>query len=341
MNTRVMWVGTRGQIEEDLVPRAGIDLHTIQGGPIVGVRLATRARNAARLAGSLAAAHRLLGAFRPDVVFLTGGYVNLPVALAARVHGVPIAIFLPDVEPGAAIRLLSRLAARVACTTAASAAFLPAEKLVETGYPVRFSLRSATALTPAEARAEFGLRPDEPTLFVFGGSRGAQSINRALLAILPALLELAQVIHISGTLTWPEVEAGAAAVPEALRARYRPFPYLHDEMGAAFRAADLVMARAGASMLGESPAFGVPAVLVPYPHAWRYQKVNADFLAERGAALRLDDEQMGEALLPMLRGLLGDESRRRAMGAAARALDRPEAARHIGELLQRLAEGQA
>jgi UDP-N-acetylglucosamine:LPS N-acetylglucosamine transferase len=102
------------------------------------------------------------------------------------------------------------------------------------------------------------------------------------MASLPQLLAHYQVIHISGTLTWSQVEANLETLSQAERAYYRPYPYLHERMGAAFRAADLVVARAGASMLGEAPAFGLPSVLVPLTFAWRYQKVNADFLADQG-----------------------------------------------------------
>lgn len=339
--TDVMWVGTRGQTEETLVPRAGLRLETLPAGPIAGLPWRTRLKNAALLARSLVPANQLMASFRPDVVLLTGGYVNVPVALVARMRRVPVAIYLPDVEPGAAIRFLSRFAARIACTAEETSDFLPAQKLVPTGYPVRFEIRAATALTRSEALARFDLSADRPTVFVFGGSRGAQSINRALMAVLPALLRRAQVIHVSGTLTWPEVEAFARGLSPVERASYRPYPYLHEEMGAAFRAADLVVARAGASMLGEGPAFGVPAVLVPYPYAWRYQKVNADYLAEKGAALRLDDGRLSDELLPTIETLLADEPRRKAMGVAAAKLDQPDAAGRIGDILLRLAEGNA
>ncbi|HMT19841.1 MAG TPA: glycosyltransferase, partial [Promineifilum sp.] len=128
----------------------------------------------------------------------------------------------------------------------------------------------ALLLSKAEALAQFDLLPGRPTLFVFGGSRGARNINRALMAALPELLQSAQIIHVSGELTWPEGETNAATLPNDLRRFYRPYPYLHEEMGAAFRAADLALARAGASMLGESPAFGLPSILVPLTFAWRY-----------------------------------------------------------------------
>jgi len=329
----ILWIGAKGEMEETLVPKAGLRLETIPAGPIVGVPLPTRVRSAAKLARGFGAALGHVRRFRPAVVFMTGGYVAAPVAAAARLRGVPIVVYLPDVEPGSTIRAVMPLARRVACTTDGSRAFVPAHKMVVTGYPVRPEIRAARRLSRAEALAHFDLRPGRPTLFVFGGSRGARAINRALMGILPALLAEAQVIHVSGALTWPEVEANAATLPAELRACYRPYAYLHEEMGPAFRAADLVVARAGASMLGECPAFGLPSVLVPLTFAWRYQKVNADYLTERGAAVQLTDETLPKALLPTVRALLFAPDRLAGMAAAAAALDRPEAAADLARLI--------
>lgn len=332
----MLWIGTHGEMEERLVPREGIPLRTIPGGPIAGMPRMTQAKNAVKLATAVASATRLIRGFKPDVALLTGGYVNLPVATATKLSGVPTAVYLPDVEPGSAIRRIEPLVQTIACTTEDSAEFLPASKLAVTGYPVRSKLLESLDLTVTEARSQFELDAARPTLFVFGGSRGAQSINRALMAILPELLQFAQVIHISGTLTWDEVEANAATLPADLRAHYKPFPYLHEEMGAAFRASDLVVARAGASMLGECPAFGVPAILVPYPHAWRYQKVNADYLAARNAGIRINDEAMATDLLPTIRDLFGEGQRLAEMKQAAQALAQPQAAANIADVLQQL-----
>lgn len=334
----VLWIGTRGEMEEQLVSRAGIRLETINGGPIVGVALWRRALNGARLLWSLGKVTRLMRQFAPDVLFMTGGYVNGPVALAAGILRVPSAIYLPDIEPGAAIRTLSRFAQRIACTAEASRQYFEASKVVVTGYPVRPSVREAAGLSRREALARFDLAPGRRTLFVFGGSRGARSINRALLDSLPVLLAHHQVIHVSGKLDWPKVEERAAQLPARFRRYYRPYAYLHERMGAAFRSADLAVARAGASMLGESPAFGLPSILAPYPHAWRYQKVNADYLAERGAALRLDDAQLATQLAPTVMALLEDKARLSAMSDAARALDEPGAARNLAQLLGELAK---
>lgn len=329
----ILWIGTKGEMEETLVPKAGLRLETIPGGPIVGVPLRTRARNAMRLARGIGAASGHVRRFRPNVMFMTGGYMAAPVAVAARRHGVPIVIYLPDVEPGSSIRFAVPMARRIACTTAGSAAFVPEEKMVVTGYPVRPEIRAARSLSRAEALAAFDLTAGRPTLFVFGGSRGARNINRALMASLPHLLAEAQIIHVSGTLTWPEVESNATTLPEELRAYYRPYPYLHEEMGPAFRAADLVLARAGASMLGECPAFGLPAVLVPLTFAWRYQKVNADYLTQHGAAVQLIDETLAETLLPTVRSLLFNQAKLSQMAAAATALDRPNAAVELARVI--------
>ena len=329
----ILWIGTRGEMEELLVPRAGLKLEMISGGPVVSVPPHVMIMNGMKLIWSIGTASRLIRRFQPDVMFMTGGYMAAPVTLAARLHRVPITIYRPDVEPGSSIRFSLRFAEKVACTSPDSRQFVPQKKMVVTGYPVRAELRAAAELSKVEALSQFDLQPDRKTLFVFGGSRGARNINRALMAVLPDLLSRFQVIHISGTLTWPEVEANAADLSADLRQWYRPFPYLHEEMGSAFRAADLVVARAGASMMGEGPAFGLPAVLVPLAWAWRYQKVNADFLTERETAVQLTDEQLPDDLLPTILTLLGDEAKLVQMGMAAKALDKPDAAVNLARMI--------
>jgi UDP-N-acetylglucosamine--N-acetylmuramyl-(pentapeptide) pyrophosphoryl-undecaprenol N-acetylglucosamine transferase len=183
----------------------------------------------------------------------------------------------------------------------------------------------------------FDLSPDKSTLMVTGGSLGARSINRALISILPDLLPEMQVVHLTGNLTWPEVEAAVQSLPKELADNYRPYPYLHERMGAAFTVADLVVSRAGASILGELPAYGTPAILIPYPHAWRYQKINADYLVNRQAAVVLADEDLSAKLLVQVRELMHNESKRGLMQAAMQALANPNAAKTIASLLREMA----
>jgi UDP-N-acetylglucosamine--N-acetylmuramyl-(pentapeptide) pyrophosphoryl-undecaprenol N-acetylglucosamine transferase len=275
------------------------------------------------------------------VALVTGGFITAPVALAAWLRRVPVLVYLPDLEPGLAVRFISRLAARIAVTAEESRAFFrrlgQAGKVLVTGYPTRPDL---TVAPRADAQRQMGLDPRRPVILVTGGSRGARSINRAVVAALPDWLKDFQVVHLTGQLDWPEVERAQAALPAEPRAHYHARPYLH-EMGWALAAADLVVSRAGASALGEYPLFGLPAVLVPYPFAWRYQKVNADYLAARGAAVRLDDEHLATALAPTVRHLLDDPDRLARMRAAARAAATPQAAQSIGEALVALAAGRA
>jgi len=340
----VLFVGGVGGIEAELVQRAGLPFRAIHAGGLHGVGWRAPL-NALKLSVGFAQAWRLVGQFQPDVLFLTGGYVGIPVALAARLRGVPILVYLPDVEPALSVRVMARLAQKVTVTTGASRRYLPAGKVVVTGYPVRPALREAAAgdeeRVRAEARRVFGLQDDLPTVLVFGGSRGARSINRAVVAILEPLLEQAQVIHISGRLDVAEMQERRAQLPERLQRRYHLYSYLHEEMGLALRVADLVVSRAGASILGEFPLFGLPAVLVPYPYAWRYQRVNADYLVRQGAAVCLDDERLSQELWPTLRRLLDDEAARVEMRERARSLACPDAAQRIAAELSRLVAGSA
>ena len=326
-------MGSRDGLEEELVHRAGIPFRGIAAGGLHGLTPWRAIPNLVRLVRGLGQAWRLMGDFRPDVCFVTGGYVSVPVTLAARLRQVPVLVYLPDIEPGQAVRFIGYFARRVAVTAEDSRTYFPSDKVVVTGYPIRAELME---VDKAAAQQKLGLDPALPTLLVFGGSRGARSINRALAGILEELLPRCQIIHISGRLDAEWVVACRDALPMELRSRYHPYAYLHsEEMAQAMKAADLVVARAGAATLGEFPAMGLASILVPYPYAWRYQRVNADYLAERGAAIRLDDERLREELLPTVRRLLADDEERRRMGERARALARPKAARRIArELLQ-------
>jgi UDP-N-acetylglucosamine--N-acetylmuramyl-(pentapeptide) pyrophosphoryl-undecaprenol N-acetylglucosamine transferase len=171
---------------------------------------------------------------------------------------------------------------------------------------------------------------------VAGGSKGARSINEALIRCLPGMLKLAQVVHVTGQGEWDAVTEATSGLTKVQRRRYRAFPYLHEQMGAALAAADLAVMRAGASTLGELPLFGLPAILVPYPHAWRYQRVNAEYLAAHRAAVVIKDEELGSELLPAVQKLLRSSSRWRSMQAGMRSLAKPDAAQALASQLLEL-----
>lgn len=322
----VLWTGGEGGMETRLVERSGIPFRTIPAAGIHGIGLRSLPRNLWQLSRGVFASRRILMEFRPDVLFFTGGYVAVPMALAGR--KVPSLLYVPDIEPGLALNTLTRFADKIAVTAEDSYQYFKHPgRLILTGYPTRSDL---TGWTRQTARQTLNLTDESPVLLVSGGSKGARSINNAVLANLPALVEMTQVVHITGELDWPEVEEKMKALPTAQSVRYHAFPYLHEEMGAALAAADLAVSRAGASILGEYPLFGLPAILVPYPHAWRYQKVNANYLVQRRAAIVLEDGTLSVQLLPTVKELLSQPQKLASMQAAMQRLSHPEAAAEIG-----------
>jgi UDP-N-acetylglucosamine--N-acetylmuramyl-(pentapeptide) pyrophosphoryl-undecaprenol N-acetylglucosamine transferase len=325
-----------GSVEEDLATRAGVPFEAIESGQMRGMAPWVAARNLLKAGRGARQASRVIARFRPEVVFVTGGFVAGPVVLAAWRAGVPVFIYLPDVEPGLAIRRMSRFARRVGVTFPEVARWFPG-KAVVTGYPVRHEILDL-ARQPSLARERLSLLADIPVVLVFGGSRGARSINQALANALPALLPHCQVVHISGTLDWATVETEAHNLADELRPRYHAYPYLHEDMPLALAAADLVVARAGASTLGEFPALGLPSILAPYPYSGQHQEVNADYLAQRGAAIKLPDSELSEQLATTVLRLLQDPTELAAMSQATRSLAQPAAAEAIGRELQRLAQ---
>ncbi|MFQ3536732.1 MAG: UDP-N-acetylglucosamine--N-acetylmuramyl-(pentapeptide) pyrophosphoryl-undecaprenol N-acetylglucosamine transferase [Aggregatilineales bacterium] len=337
-SARLHFVGSATGIENELVPREGwAGFHRVQSGALHGVGRLRQLSSGLRILIGTWQAWRLAARYRPRALFLTGGWATFPTALACWLRGVPIVVYMPDIEPALGIRVISRFARLILAPVPESKEYFWRGSRVEAvGYPLRRALLRADRQT---AQAHFKLDSGRLTLLVFGGSLGARSLNNALAAILPDILEMGvQVLHISGKADWETVQAQRAALDSALRGRYHAFAYLHDEMGLALAAADLAVCRAGASVLGELTHFGLPAVLVPYPHAWRYQKVNADWLVARGAAIRLDDEHLSNALLPTLRTLLSDTARLDTMRESARRAAVPNAAQCIAERLLEVAK---
>jgi len=335
----VLWVGGEGGIEADLLSKEQVNFTTVPAAGIHGVGLRALPGNLWRLFKGFIAARRVIKDFRPQVMFFTGGYLAVPVALAgwwtgSREINPSTLLYAPDIEPGLALRTLARLSDQIALTVEESMNYFSNQsKLKVTGYPIRPDLKEWSM---DDARRALNLTPGLPTLLVFGGSKGARSINQALLKILPELLFELQIIHISGHLDWSEVESAKSTLSADQASRYHAFPYLYEEMGAALTVADLVVSRAGASVLGEFPSFGIPAILVPYPHAWRYQEVNGLFLEQKGAALVLQDDKLVDELLPTIRGLFSDYNQRESMRRAMQSLAKPNAAESIADLLHGL-----
>lgn len=324
----LLYVGVRGRIDERIVPAAGLPFRAVSSGQLRVSSPLTFVRNLARLALGSLQALRLLRAQHPAAVFATGGYASVPVGLAARILRRPLVVYLPDVTPGWAVRLLSRLATRMATTSDRALAHLPARKTSVVGYPVRDDFWTADRNS---SRAKLGLSAEGHVLLVTGASLGARAINDAIFDALPALLDRAQLLHVTGADDEARAIEHRDALPQPQRARYHVRGYLAD-MPDAMVAADLAVSRAGASVLGELPAAGLPAILVPGEYEGWTQAPNAEYLQSEGAAVMLRNADLLR-LADTVVSLLEDAARLARMREAARRLAHPDAARDLARLV--------
>lgn len=333
-----LYLGRGGAIEERLAQRAVIPFQSIQAGGIRGLAPWTAARNLWRLFKSTGRARAAIRAFKPDVTFVTGGYVSAPAIWASSAEHIPSVIYLPDLEPGWAVRVTSRWADRVAISFPEVARHLPPGKTFVTGYPVRAEFFQTDR---TRARQMFHLDPDIQTVTIFGGSTGAHHINQAAVTNLVELTRMAQVIHLTGVNDEAWVREEVERLSNDLRTRVRVYGYLDDQLPHALAAANVVVARAGAATLGEFPALGLPAVLVPGPFAGMHQERNAAFLVEHGGAVKVDDGALPGELVPTLRTLFDAPEQLQKMSTAMRQLAQPCAAARIAELLRSMAGADA
>jgi len=328
----LLWLGVRGRVDETIVPREGIAFRAISAGALRVASPLTFALNVLRLGwGALQSAWILLR-FKPDAVFATGGYASVPVGASARLLRKPLVVYLPDVTPGWAVRLLSRLATRMTTTSERALDHLPRDKTTVVGYPVRAEFWSTDR---AGARATLGLASDAKVLLVTAGSLGARRINEAIWPALPQLLERCDVLHVTGSADEAVADERRARLTPEQQARYHVRGYL-PEMPAAMVAADLVVCRSGASTLGELPAAGAPAILVPGEYEGWSQAPNAEFLQAEGAAVMLRNREL-DRLAETVIDLLADDARLASMRAAMKKLARPDAARDLARILVEVA----
>ncbi len=293
----------------------------------------------ARLALSLPQATAILARRRPDAIFTTGGYMAIPVVLAASGLRIPVVMWDGNVIPGRSVRATARLVAAVAVSSPATctALGLPAGRCFETGTPIR----DLEGIDPLAARERFGVPPGGRLLLVFGGSQAVRRFNAAVAGALGRLVERVHVVHVTGDDGYAAALAGREALAAAVRDRYRPYPFLRAEMTQALVAADLIVGRAGSSTLAEATALGRPMVIVPYPHAAGHQRANALPLVEAGAARLIDDADFDAEALLAAAAILDDSAAHNAMAAASRALGRPAAAAAVAELVFAAAERRA
>jgi UDP-N-acetylglucosamine--N-acetylmuramyl-(pentapeptide) pyrophosphoryl-undecaprenol N-acetylglucosamine transferase len=336
--TEFLFVGSERGLEGRVVPEAGFALATLPARGVMRTRWWRLPAATFWNAVALVRAFLVLRRFRPDVVLGTGGYVALPVGLAARLSGRPLLLQEQNAVPGLANRVLSLFAEEVHVAFSEARRWLwRKDRLRLSGNPVRRIILSGDRRT---ARGRFGLAEGLPTVFVFGGSRGARKLTDAALEAMR---------HLRGTLdcqyilqTGREDHARAHEAVEKLGVRATVLPYVM-QIHEAYAAADLVVCRAGAMTLAEIAACGVPAILVPFPYsAYDHQVLNARSLAERGAAvLILDADLTGQRLAQEILRLLRDREALVHLSSNARTFARLDAAERIAQSVVAWAQPRA
>ncbi len=295
--------------------------------------LGLNARDVLRTAHGVAGAMSVLRHFRPDVIFLKGGYVCLPIGIAAYLLRIPFVIHESDVSPGLTNRILGRWATKIAVGFPEKSYHdFDTKRLVYTGNPVRRDLLKAHRL---EGLAALKLDSNLPIVLVTGGSQGAAAINDCVMAALPELLAFCQVVHLTGERELERVkfELGRSEPPRYFE-RYRPFAFLMAEMGPALAAADVVVARAGANSIAELAALGKPTILIPNYQMAGHQEENAKLLSRAGAMRVLDERKLTpQRLIGELKRLVNDEGEQHSLVSALKPFVRPDADMELARVI--------
>lgn len=322
----VLYVGTERGIEARVIPARGDALELIGVAPLKGRSGMDLARSLAMLPGAAAQAMRILSRFKPDLVLGVGGYASGPMLAAAAARGVPTAVLEQNAFVGLTNRMLAPVVGRAYVTFAETADRFAASRVRVSGNPVRRAFVDAARRAHTDPE---GFEARARRVLVLGGSQGAQALNETVpqaLARAGLATRGVEIVHQSG-----------AAMRDEVAARYRDLgveaevvPFI-DDMAAAYAAAAVVIARAGATTVAELCAIGRPAVLIPYPFAANdHQRKNAEALEREGAAVCVPQDRLDAGgLAEEVGSLLDDPRRRRAMGDAARRFGRPDAAASI------------
>lgn len=303
--TEILFVGALGRMEMERVPAAGYD---IVGLPVAGFDRKRLWRNFSvllKLWRSMRRARKVLRDFRPDIAIGVGGYASGPMLKQAQQAGVPTLLQEQNSYAGVTNKLLARKAGAICVAYPGMERFFPDGRIIMTGNPVRADIVE-TSISKADAKKALGMDPDRKLVLVVGGSLGARTINESIALSFDAMAEAgAQVLWQTGKLYAEECSA-VAAPHEHVKA----MPFITD-MATAYRAANLVVARAGAGTISELQLIGLPSILIPSPMvAEDHQRKNAQALVDRDAAVMVLDADARRDLSGLVASLLADDDRR-------------------------------
>ena len=336
----LLWIGSKDGVEATEARARGIPFRAVSTGKFRRYPDFKTVTDAVRVPLGVPQAWWILRAFKPDVIFSTGGYVSTP-SVVGGTRMAPVLSHEQTAILGLATRLNARFVDVQALTFETSLAYTKdASKTVVTGNPVRGSLQQGTR---EGGLHRFGFRSDLPVLFVTGGARGSSPLNERIEAILDDLLAQMQVLHQTGATSdnpdFERLSARQASLPAETRERYRVIERIQDEMADVYAMADLMLARAGAGTVAEIAYLGKTAILIPLPGAGgNEQHRNAEALSSIDGAVVLDQSEAYPARLrELILGLAGDPERRAQIGKNAAKAGRPDAASRLADQLLELA----
>ncbi len=334
-DTSFLFVGAQDKMEMEKVPAAG---YPIEGLWISGFSRSFSKGNLLfpfKVLSSLKKSKQIVKKFSPDVAVGTGGFASGPVLKVAGSKGVPYVIQEQNSFPGVTNRLLAGKASKICVAYDKMDRYFDKKKLMFTGNPVRKEVVSIAGKRD-DALAFFGLSDKKPVLLIVGGSLGAQSVNRAVLAHLDQLVQMGmQVIWQTGKTTYKEMKsAGADYEDKGIR-----ILQFIDRMDYAYAAADVVVSRAGAIAVSELCLVGKPVLFVPFPHAAEdHQTKNAKALVEKDAGILIPDSEVTDKLLSELQRLMSDDKLRKTLSENIKKMGKPDAAEVIASEVIALAE---
>lgn len=335
----VLYVGAEGGLEKEIIPPLNITLKTTKVEGLPRRFGFEQLRALSLFSKAFFQSLSILRQFRPEVVVGTGGYASAPLLAAAFVLRVPTLIQEQNVTPGLVNRYFGKLAKVVAISYPKTKSyFSKKKKVVLVGNPLRAEVLQARR---AEGLKLLGLEGKRKTLLVCGGSRGARTINQAMIEAYELFRPCdLQIIHITGKLEFDKVSQEVASLKkESDKVSYQCHPYI-GEIGLVYAVSELILARAGATTIAEICAWGLPAILVPYPYSTgAHQRENAQMLEREGVALVIENDKLdGKILYEEVTRLLDNPRALHVMGKKAKNLSRPSAAEELAKVVTKLAK---
>ena len=339
----VLWVGAADSLEQRVATTNGIAFEAVATGKIrrsknpIKMVSPANVKDMTNVPRGVAQARSLVSDFAPDVVLATGGYVAVPVGLAARMCRRPLVVHEQTVRLGLANKVLARAGAQIAVSAQSSVALLPEGSqgtAVVTGNPVRPEVLTGQPQRAAEGLGFTGHDPELPTVYVTGGAQGSAQINNNVRDILPWLLTRANVVHQCGANNVDALRESAQGLDPALAQRYHLTAFVGPELPDVLALADVVISRSGAGTIAELTALGKAAVFIPLASsAGNEQAHNARHLQESGAAVALLGEVNPANLQAAVEPLLADPATRDAIASQARSKGMPDASERLVDVL--------